>query len=232
MPYSVTKPFAAVCALVLVDRGLLDLDAPVQRYWPELSSRGHACARCSRHQSGLVALSSSRRPTERSTTGTGCARGSPRSSRCGSRDRHRGESALFYGHLVGELVRRVDGRTLGRFLREEVCGPLGLDFPSACATAELGRVADLTGLDVPPWRPEAPGVPRCSSGRCSTRPERSTAAVVNSEAWRRAEIPAVNGHGTARAVAGLYAALLQGRAPQPALLAEAAAEPGVRGGLR
>src|SRR5438132_1467952 len=58
-----------------------------------------------------------------------------------------GESALFFGHLVGELVRRVDGRSLGAFLRDEVCGPLGLDFAVGLDIASHRRVVDLTGLN-------------------------------------------------------------------------------------
>ena len=56
-----------------------------------------------------------------------------------------GEAALFYGHLIGEVVRRVDGRSLGRFLRDEVCEPAGLDFHIGLNEGELARVADLTG---------------------------------------------------------------------------------------
>ena len=65
----------------------------------------------------------------------------------GARVRRCGESALLYGHLVGEVVRRVDGRTLGTFLEDEVCGPHGLDFHVGCPDEDLARVADLTGFD-------------------------------------------------------------------------------------
>lgn len=58
-----------------------------------------------------------------------------------------GESALFYGHLIGEVVRRVDGRTLGRFQREEICAPLDLDFHTGLGEAALRRVVELTGYD-------------------------------------------------------------------------------------
>ena len=58
-----------------------------------------------------------------------------------------GESPLFYGHLVGELVRRVDGRGVGGFLREEICGPAGLDFAFGLCPSQQARAVDLTGLD-------------------------------------------------------------------------------------
>ena len=135
-----------------------------------------------------------------------------------------GESALFYGHLLGEVVRAVDGRSLGRFLRDEVCGPHGLDFHIGLRDAELARVADLTGFGadfarLPGGPPGAlPPGDREPAGRADPR-------VVNGERWRRAEVPAVNGHGTARAVAGFYVALAQGRLVGPALLDELTAGP-------
>ena len=145
MPYSVTKPFAAVCALLLADRGGIDLDVPLTTYWPELTAtttmRQVLC-----HQSGLALLEApapeeafydwdlmcslvaAQRPLWE--PGTAC-----------------GESALLYGHQIGEVVRRVDGRTLGTFLREEVCEPHGVDFAVGLRDDELPRVAELTGFD-------------------------------------------------------------------------------------
>lgn len=71
-----------------------------------------------------------------------------------------GESALFFGHLIGEVVRRVDGRSPGRFLTEEVCGPLELDFHVGLGAAERARAVDLTGREgLPPARS-----PRLSAG--------------------------------------------------------------------
>jgi CubicO group peptidase (beta-lactamase class C family) len=121
-PYSVSKPFAAVCALRLLEAGRLDLDAPVQRYWPQF--RAPATVRhILSHQAGVVALD---RPAP---TGAFydwdrlCAPLAAQEPSWEPGTAH-GESALFYGHLVGELVRRVDGRGVGQFLREEICGPV------------------------------------------------------------------------------------------------------------
>ena len=212
MPYSVTKPFAAVCALVLVDRGLLDLDAPLQTYWPEMRART-TLRQVLSHQSGHALLERPA-PTEAFydwdlmctlvaeqpplwEPGHGC-----------------GESALLYGHLVGEVVRRVDGRSLGTFLREEVCGPHGLDFVVGLAGDDLPRVADLTGFT-------GRRTPHSVMDRAIANPPGARdPAVVNSARWRTAEIPAVNGHGTARAVAGLLVALAQGRLLSASLLRE------------
>jgi CubicO group peptidase (beta-lactamase class C family) len=219
-PYSVSKPFAAVCALLLVQRGRLDLDAPMQRYWPAFRA-GADVRQVLSHQAGVVVLDEPA-PTEvfydwdrlcgllaeqQPTWEPGTAHG---------------ESALFYGHLVGELVRRVDGRSLGRFLREEVCGPLGLDFAIGLTQAEQARAVDVTGLDDEFRAANLEGRPELYRRAIGNPPGALDPGVVNSRTWRAAQVPAINGHGTARGVAGLYAALLQGELLFPGLLAEAA----------
>ncbi len=208
MPYSVTKPFAAVCVLVLVDRGLVDLDDPMTAYWPTFPSDA-TVRQVLAHSSGhvvldrpaptealfdwaaMVALAEAQPP--RWSPGTGI-----------------GESALLYGHLVGELVRRVDGRSLGTFLADEVCGPLDLDFRVGLRTSDLDRVVELTGLD-DSFRREVAERDGLMGAALANPPGVLDPQVVNSDAWRRAEIPAVNGHGTARGVAGLFAAIAEGR---------------------
>lgn len=202
MPYSVTKPFAAVCALLLVERGVLDLDVPVQTWWPELAAPTTLRELLS-HQAGLVALDEPA-PEDAFYDWDRMCRLLEHQQPAWEPGTAVGESALFYGHLVGELVRRADGRSLGTFLREEVCAPLGLDFHVGVPEADLDRVVELTGVVEAP----AEGLAR----RALTNPPGALdLRVVNSTAWRTAEIPAVNGHGTARAVAGLYAALHEGR---------------------
>ena len=130
-----------------------------------------------------------------------------------------GECALFYGHLLGEVVRRVDGRSLGTFLREEVCGPLDVDFSVGLAEDQLGRVVDLTGYDDEFRRRGAEG-DRLMLRALSNPPGALDPEVVNSRGWRTAEIPAVNGHGNARAVAGFFAGLACGRLLSPTMLRE------------
>ena len=219
-PYSVSKPFVAVCALVLAGRGLLDLDAPVQRYWPQF--RAPATVRhVLSHQAGVVALDRPA-PTEVFYDWDAmCARLADQEPSWAPGTWH-GESALFYGHLVGEVIRRVDGRLPGRFLREEVCGPLGLDFQFGLPDVDQPRAVEITGL------PEHEGMQRREHGEdalywraLDNPPGSREPSVVNSAAWRAAEIPAINGHGTARGIAGLYAALLNEELLSPALLDEA-----------
>ncbi len=207
MPYSVTKPFAAVCLLMLVDRGLVDLDEPMQTYWPELKAPATVRQVLS-HQAGLVALDDPL-PTEAFYDwGRMCAALAAQEPAWPPGERH-GESALFYGHLVGEVVRRVDGRSLGSFLRAEVCGPRGIDFAVGLTASDQARAVELTGLADESFRSVVLGTrPPLYERAANNPPGAWDLAVVNSSAWRAAEIPAINGHGTAAAVCGLFVALL------------------------
>jgi len=217
--YSVSKPFAAVCALVLVDRGQLELDAPVRRWWPEFRAPASVRQLLS-HQAGVVALDEPA-PTEAFYDWDRlCALLAAQEPAWEPGTAH-GESALFYGHLVGELVRRADGRGPGRFLREEVCGPLGLDFFVGLTAAERARAVDLTGVGEYFRKQQAAGLPELYQRAMANPPGAFDPAVVNGSAWRAAEVPAINGHGTARGAAGLYAALLRAELLSPALLTEA-----------
>ena len=218
-PYSVSKPFAAVCALRLVQAGRLKLDAPVQRYWPGF--RAPATVRqVLSHQAGVVVLDRPV-PTEAFYDWDWlCALLAAQQPAWEPGTAH-GESALFYGHLVGELVRRADGRSVGRFLAEEICGPAGLDFAFGLSPAQQARAVDLTGLDDAFRAGNAAGRPALYRLAVANPPGAQDGAVVNSAAWRAAEIPAVNGHGTAAAVAGFYHALATGSLLSPGMLAEA-----------
>ncbi len=208
MPYSVSKPFAAICALLLVDRGRLDLEAPVQRYWPEF--RAPATVRqVLSHQAGVVLLDEPAATEVFYDWEQLCSLLAQQEPAWVPGTAH-GESALFYGHLVGELVRRVDGRSPGRFLREEVSGPLRLDFAFGLDSRDQSRAVELTGLGEAFRHGNEAGKPVLYRRAIENPPGAQEAAVVNGRAWRAAEVPAVNGHGTARGMAGLYAALLEG----------------------
>jgi CubicO group peptidase (beta-lactamase class C family) len=213
MPYSVTKPFAALGVLLLADRGRVDLDAPMQTYWPELRAQT-TLRQVLAHRSGLVVLDREA-PEEAFYDWDLMCRLLADQEPSWAPGTAQGESALFYGHLLGEVVRRVDGRTLGRFLREELCTPYGLDFHIGLADPELARVADLTGFG--PELREDPPTPLYDRA-LGNPPGALDPAVVNGTPWRRAEVPAVNGHGNARAVAGLYVALQHGLAGRPPVL--------------
>ncbi|MFE2578545.1 serine hydrolase domain-containing protein [Streptomyces sp. NPDC059378] len=211
--WSTTKGPVALCAHVLADRGLLDLDAPVAAYWPEFAAAGKErvlVRHLLSHRAGLAGLRERHTPAEYydwELTTRRLAATEPWWEP-GTRS---GYHALTFGHLVGEVVRRVSGLLPGAFLERELTGPLGVDFTVGLPEKEAGRAAEL----VPP--PAAP-----SSERAAVFSQLAPAAVAaltnppvgaaeaNSPEWRAAEIPAANGHGTARAVAALYG-ILAGR---------------------
>lgn len=218
MPYSVTKPFVAVCALVLADRGLLRLDDAMSTYWPELRAGDFTVRQVLSHASGLVLLDEPA-PTEALYDWDRLCDLLAAQEPLWAPGEGIGEAALVYGHVVGELVRRVDGRRLGDFLRDEVCEPLFLDFHVGVPEQDLDRVVELTGFDEE-FRRRGEAGDRLMLRALSNPPGALDAGVVNSRAWRTAQIPAVNGHGTARAVAGLFAALATGRVLPPAMVRE------------
>ena len=218
-PYSVTKPFAAVCALRLVDAGRLDLDTPAQHYWPELAAPA-TVRHLLTHQAGLVVLDDPAPTSLFYDWGALCARLAAQQPRWVPGTAH-GESALFYGHLVGELVRRVDGRSLGRFLREEICRPLDIDFAIGLDADTQRRAVELTGLDDTFRSAMFDGRPQLFRHALTNPPGALDAAVVNSTEWRAAEVPAINGHGTARAIASFYAHVAAGDVLSAALRDEA-----------
>lgn len=213
--YSVTKAPAAVALLTCVDRGLVSLDDPVASVWPEYAAAGkggttvrHLLA----HRAGLPGFPEPRPDPAAwadwdDLTGM-LARATPEWEPGTAHAEH----AYTYGHLLGEVVRRVDGRSLGTVWRQDVAGPLGLDFQIGLVAGEGARVAELE-YSSPSWPRDLAGAPGSPRARAVNNPAGSRdLAVLGSELWRRSEIPAVNGHGTARALARLYAALSGGLA--------------------
>jgi CubicO group peptidase (beta-lactamase class C family) len=222
----VTKAPAAVALLTVVDRGLVGLDEPVESVWPEYGAAGKSATTVRHllaHQAGLPAFPEPR--DDPSAWGDWAdltamlARARPEWEPGTSHAEH----ALTYGHLLGEVVRRVDGRTLGRVWREDVAARLGLDFQIGLTDEEASRVAELE-YATPDWPVEAGGAPGSLRERALGNPSGARdLAVLGSDAWRRSEIPAVNGHGTARAVARFYAAVA-GHLDRPLLSEQLAAE--------
>jgi CubicO group peptidase (beta-lactamase class C family) len=209
--YSATKPVAALCLVLLVDRGQAGLDDPVDRYWPEFAAAGKASVTIRQalaHQAGLDLFERPLGPDAllEWRQATALLAGAPPRWEPGSTH---GEHAAFYGHLVGELVRRVDGRSLGRFLHEELARPWQLDFHVGLGPEQLVRAADLVDPGGA-FRRETLASGGAYRLALDNPPALLDLAVVNSERWRRAEIPAVNGHGTALALARFYEGLAGG----------------------
>ena len=158
-PYSVSKPFVAVCALLLVQRGELELDAAVQRYWPEFTAKATVRQILS-HQAGVVALGAPA-PTELFFDWDEMCRRLAAEPPAWEPGTAIGESALFYGHLVGELVRRADGRRIGARATARwstAHGGARQRFRPSTGTAPPARSRDSTR---PCWSTG------CWRGRCS-----------------------------------------------------------------
>lgn len=197
--FSVTKTMTALSALVLIDRGELDPDAPVARYWPGFAAAGKENVLVRHLLSHTAGLPDWEWPVEELydwTAATARLAGQAPQWEPGTAA---GYHSLTQGFLVGEVVRRITGRTVGEFFAAEVAGPLGADFHVGLGAEHDGRVA----LTVPP-----PGADEdytaSAPGRDATAPSAATALRVrdgNSLAWRRAQIPAAGGFGNARSVA-------------------------------
>ncbi|MGQ4432824.1 MULTISPECIES: serine hydrolase domain-containing protein [unclassified Streptomyces] len=226
--WSTTKGPVALCAHLLADRGLLDLDAPVAAYWPEFAAAGKEnvlVRHLLSHRAGLAGL---REPhsleqlydweltTERLAATEPWWEPGTRS----------GYHALTYGFLVGEVVRRVSGLLPSAFLEREVTGPLGIDFTIGLPEKEAGRAAELVHPPAASASEQAAVFSQLAPAAIAalTNPV-AGAAEANTPEWRAAEIPAANGHGTARAVAALYGVLAgRGTYDGHRILSPAAAE--------
>lgn len=146
--FSATKGVTALCAQILYSRGLLDLDAPVTEYWPEYGQAGKEktlVRHLLNHRAGVVSFPRYWEVLGRDASGLADWRlvveqlaAAPPSFPPGTRRRYH---ALTYGFLVGEVIRRIDGRTPGRFFADEVAGPLGLDLHIGAPADVLPRVA-------------------------------------------------------------------------------------------
>jgi CubicO group peptidase (beta-lactamase class C family) len=216
--YSTTKGMAAICAHRLADQGRLDFDAPVTKYWPEFAQAGKddlPVRYLLSHQAGLPAVKQMMSPHamyEPLTMATALAAQEPW-WQPGSKH---GYHVVTYGWLVGEVVRRITGKTLGTFFRDEVAQPLGVDFHIGLPAEHEPRVAPLI-LPPPPTAEQADLFaeilkdPESMLAKAFINPPVALDAV-NSREWRAAEIPAANGHTNARALARVYGVLASGGA--------------------
>jgi CubicO group peptidase (beta-lactamase class C family) len=208
--YSTTKTMTALTALLLADRGLIDFKAPVAKYWPQFAANGKAgvtVAHLMSHSAGLsgwkekvtiqdvydwekmTSLLAAQAPYWEPGTAAGY-------------------HALTQGYLVGEVVRRVTGKSIGTVFREEIAQPLKADFWIGLPASEDARVAEL----IPPPPGEAVGDGGSQNellNNMATNPGIDV-SETKTRAWRGAEIPAAGGTGNARSVAGIHAILANG----------------------
>jgi CubicO group peptidase (beta-lactamase class C family) len=207
--YSTTKTMCALTALLLADRGELDFNQRVAHYWPEFAANGKADVTVAQLMSHSAGLSGWKEPLVKEDIydwdkATALLAAQAPYWTPGTQP---GYHAMTQGFLVGEVVRRITGRTLGNVFRSEIAEPLGADFHIGLAASEDARVAEL----VPP------------PGGASINPDFTSEFAENmannpginpletaTRAWRGAEIPAANGQGNARSVALIQTLMANG----------------------
>lgn len=207
--WSTTKGMAAIAIAVLVDRGAIDYDAPITRYWPEFGAQGKdglTVAQVLSHQAGVCG------PAERVTVEdyynhdkiAGLLAAQAPFFPPGSAS---GYHAIVFGNLVGELVRRVDGRSLGAFFAEEIAMPLGADvFIGLPASQDHRRVPMIPTTETAPPRPAL----NKAALRAAMGNPPMDATMPNQRAWRAAELGGAGGSAAARGLARIYGALARG----------------------
>jgi CubicO group peptidase (beta-lactamase class C family) len=199
--FSITKTMTALCALLLVDRGELDISQRVAHYWPEFAANGKGGVEIRHLLSHTSGVSGWERPIEipdlyDAEAAAARLAAQPPWWEPGSASAYH---ALSYGHLVGEVIRRITGRSLGRFFAEELAGPLGADFHIGTGPEHFDRIATLV-------QPELPNFDMATLDQDSILVKTLTSPLLDvaetaTPGWRQAEIGAVNGHGNARSVA-------------------------------
>ncbi|MFC0710285.1 serine hydrolase domain-containing protein [Azorhizophilus paspali] len=217
--FSCTKPFATVAALQLVKEGKLDLDTPVALLWPEFAAAGKERITLRQllcHQAGLPAI---RAPLAAEMLYDWRVMTEALAAEApwwNPRDGGHGYAPITFGWLIGELLRRADGREPGHSIAARVARPLGLDFHVGLDDAEFHRVAHISRNKGNPGDAAAQRLvrvtmsePETLSSRAFTNPP-SILNSSNKPEWRRMHQPAANGHGNARSLAGFYAGLLDG----------------------
>jgi CubicO group peptidase (beta-lactamase class C family) len=202
--FSCTKTLTALAALIAIDRGLVDAFAPVAKYWPEFAQNGKQDIEVRHLLSHTSGVSGWEAPFgiedmydwEKATSHL--ARQAP----WWPPGTASGYHAVNYGHLIGEVIRRATGRTLKEFVRDEIAEPLGADVQIGALPADDHRIAEV--IPPPPLPIPLDALPADHPAYktfAGFPPDESTAMIVETEGWRRADIGAVNGHGNARALA-------------------------------
>lgn len=207
--YSTTKTMTFLAALILADRGLLDLDAPVASYWPEFAQNGKAQVLVKHllsHSAGLPGFSRPFANTELYDWDFACADLASQAPwwEPGTQS---GYHAITQGYLIGEVIRRVTGKSFGTFFKEEVAAKVGADFHIGVDAEHFDRIADLVPAaeTAPLLQMDPASIPGRVFANLDISPE-----TTASEGWRTAEIPAANGHGNARSVVRAQTALANG----------------------
>jgi len=198
--WSTTKTITNLAMLTLVERGQLDVHAPVAEYWPEFAANGKQDVRVRHlmsHTSGVAGWDPPFTVDDLYDWETSTARLAAQAPwwEPGTAS---GYHANNQGHLLGEVLRRVDGRSLKRYVADELAGPLGADFQIGARPEDRDRIAPVVPppplpIDMSTLDPASP-VFRCFTGPVAD------ASKANTDGWRAADMGALNGHSNARGV--------------------------------
>lgn len=220
--FSTTKGLTALAAHRLIDEGRIELDAPVANYWPEFAAGGKAdlpVRYLLSHQAGLPAVA---KPLAQDVlfSWEGMTSALAEQEPWWKPGEKHGYHALTFGWLVGEVVRRVSGRSVGTYVKEEIAEPLGVEFYIGCPEELDARIADLQAgpIAVPEDGPAFDMVSEIlnnpeglfAKAFANPMPTGTLETMANNRAWRAAEIPAANGHTNAHSLARIYTALSLG----------------------
>jgi CubicO group peptidase (beta-lactamase class C family) len=208
--WSITKTVTSLAALMLADRGLLDLDAPVADYWPEFAQNGKAAITVKQVMSHTAGVSGWDLPfdIDKLYDYDGAVAQLAAQAPWWEPGTASGYSLLNYGHVVGEIVRRVSGTTLTVFVADEIAGPLGADFTIGVPRSEYRRISDV--VPPPPAKLDLSQLPPGHPALRTFAPVPMDATVAHTDAWRQAEIGGANGFGNARSVARIQSVITNG----------------------
>ena len=215
--YSTTKGITAICAHRLIEQGRLDPDKPVAAYWPGFEKNGKEAITVRmllNHTAGMVAVK--RRLPGKAIYDWDTMINALEIQSPWWKPGKLGYHAITFGWLVGQVIRNITGMSVGQFLKKEITGPLDLDIHIGLDEAEHHRSANMVMVRVPTIHPDCIALTRAivmnpfgATSLALSNPF-SIVTSVNSRSWRNAEIPAANGHATARALANLYGILANG----------------------
>ena len=229
--WSVTKGVVGACVIKLIDEGKLDVNEKVQTYWPEYGCNGKQETTvldflC--HRAGMYGFQNGY-PKEPWTNWLAYTKELEAQSPFRKPGSSQSYHALTFGWLIGELFRRVDGRTVGNYFREEFAEPLKLDFHIGVKDQDIARCAEITFKN---WTEENPfinslaNVPDAILNQNMKNfkdaiKSRDYAIAFdtgrsdddnypNKDDWRKGEVPSANGHGTAASLAKLFGIMSTG----------------------
>jgi CubicO group peptidase (beta-lactamase class C family) len=205
--WSSTKTVTSLAGLMLVDRGLVELTEPIATHWPEFAANGKQDIDFRHVLSHMSGVSGWDLPfaTEDMYDWDKATAALAAQAPWWEPGTASGYHAHNQGHLIGEVIRRVTGRSLKEFVRDEIAGPLGADFQIGATPADYGRIAEI--IPPPPLELPLEMLPEDSPMRKTFSGPPPNADAANTPAWREADMGALNGHGNARSLATILSAV-------------------------